>query len=281
MHVNLTMEERLKDMRVNRRMTLEELAKATGISSSALANYENRARDISHRSIIKLADFYGVSSDYLLGITQTKEPIKTEIDDLRLNEEMIDLLKEGKINNRLLCEMVLHPSFPKLLADIEIYVDRTASMQIDTLNATVDAVRREIISKYHPDESDINMKTMEAAHIDETEYFFHRIADDLQPIIVDIRDAHKKGEADDPINTRADEIQKELKEAAEIPGSDQERQARFFLMQLGINYDSLYPDEFVTLINILKKSKMLKSPLSKRGKKRNKKEEKMRERKSL
>lgn len=265
MYVNLTMEERLKDMRVNRRMTLEELSKATGISSSALANYENRARDISHRSIIKLADFYGVSSDYLLGITQTKEPVKTEMDDLHLNEEMIDLLKEGKINNRLLCELVLHPDFPKLLADIEIYVDRTASMQIDTLNATVDAVRREIINKYHPDESDINIKTMEAAHIDETEYFFHRIADDLQPIIADIRDAHKKGDADDPINTRADEIQKELKKAAEIPGSDQERQARFFLMQLGINYDSLYPDEFVTLINILKKSKMLKSPLSKRG----------------
>ena len=61
MHVNLTMEERLKDMRVNRRMTLEELAKATGISSSALANYENRARDISHRSIIKLAETRGIT----------------------------------------------------------------------------------------------------------------------------------------------------------------------------------------------------------------------------
>ena len=266
MFVNLTMEERLKDMRTNRRMTLEELSEATGISSSALANYEKRARDISHKSIIKLANFYGVSSDYLLGITHSKEPIKTEMDDLNLSEEMIDFLKEGKINNRLLCEIVLHPDFPKLLADIEVYVDRIASMQIDTLNATVDAVRREVINKYHPDESDIHMKTMEAAHIDETEYFFHRIADGLQPIITDIRNAHKNDDDTDPVNSRADEIQKELQEAAAIPGSDKERQARYFLMQLGINYDSLYPAEFVTFVNVLKKSKMLNSHLSKRGK---------------
>ncbi len=188
------------------------------------------------------------------------------MDDLNLSEEMIDVLKEGKINNRLLCEMVLHPDFPELMADIEIYVDRIASMQIDTLNATVDAVRQEVINRYHPAEFDITLKTMEAAHIDETEYFFYRIVDDLQPIIADIRDAHKNDDDTDPVNTRAEEIQKELQAAAEFPGSDKERQARYFLMQLGINYDSLYPNEFVTFVNVLKKSKMLNSHISKRGK---------------
>ncbi len=59
---------------------------------------------------------------------------------------------------------------------------------------------------------------------------------------------------------------KELDAAAEFSGSDQERQARIFCMQLGINYDRLTPEEFTSLIGILKKSKLLKSPLSKRGK---------------
>ena len=85
---------------------------------------------------------------------------------------------------------------------------------------------------------------MEAAHIDETEYFFHRIADDLQPIIADIRDAHKKGEADDPINTRADEIQKELKEAAERAYQESKcsvtmpaRAARYFVIKRIVFHD--------------------------------------------
>ncbi len=266
MEVTVTMQERFNDLRKERHLTLDELAKETGISSSALGSYETDHKDISHKAITKLAKYYGVTSDFILGISENKHPVNVDIDELHLNDEMIAFLKDEKYNNRLLSELILHPDFPKLLADIEIYVDRIASMQIDTLNSTVDAVRQEVINKYHPDESDIYMKTMEAAHIDETEYFYHRISEDLQPILADIRKAHTKKETTDPINTRAEDIKRELKEVSEFKGSDQERQARFFLMQLGINYDNLYPEEFVTLVNVLKKSKMLKSPLSKRGK---------------
>lgn len=49
-------------------------------------------------------------------------------------------------------------------------------------------------------------------------------------------------------------------------GSAEERQARVFLKQLGINYDKLTKEEFVTLINILKKSSLLKGQPNKRGK---------------
>lgn len=266
MEAEVTIQERFNDLRKERHLTLEELSKETGISSSALSSYETDHKDISHKAITKLAKYYGVTSDFILGITENRNPVNTDIHELHLNDEMIAFLKDEKYNNRLLSELILHPDFPKLLADIEIYVDRIASMQIDTLNSTVDAVRQEVINKYHPNESDIYMKTIEAAHIDETEYFYHRISEDLKPIISDIRNAHKKKDVADPVNTRVEDIKRELKEVSEMKGSDQERLARLFLMQLGINYDSLYPEEFVTLINVLKKSKMLKSPLSKRGK---------------
>ncbi len=46
-----------------------------------------------------------------------------------MNDEMVALLKSGRINNRLLCD--LPPiRFIKFLADIEIYVDGIATMQI-------------------------------------------------------------------------------------------------------------------------------------------------------
>lgn len=43
---------------------------------------------------------------------------------------MIDLLKSGKMNNRLLCELVTHPNFLRLMSDIEICVDRIADLHI-------------------------------------------------------------------------------------------------------------------------------------------------------
>ena len=52
-----------------------------------------------------------------------------------MNDEMVALLKSGRINNRLLCELATHKDFIKFLADIEIYVDGIATMQIQNLNA--------------------------------------------------------------------------------------------------------------------------------------------------
>ena len=73
----LTIQERLKDLRVERGLTLEQLAEQTHLSKSALGSYEAEDfKDISHYAIIKLAKFYGVTADYLLDcpkqeITQT------------------------------------------------------------------------------------------------------------------------------------------------------------------------------------------------------------------
>ena len=73
MNTKLTIQEKLKDLRVERHLTLELLAEETGISKSALGKYESDDfKDISPFSIVTLAKYYGVSTDYLLGLTETK-----------------------------------------------------------------------------------------------------------------------------------------------------------------------------------------------------------------
>lgn len=147
----LTIQERLKDLRVERGLTLEQLAEQTHLSKSALGSYEAEDfKDISHYALIKLAKYYGVTADYLLGLTETKSYPNADLADLRLSDEMIDLLKSGHINTALLCELALHPDFVKLLADIQIYVEGIAATQIQNLNAWVDVARAEIMEKYQP-----------------------------------------------------------------------------------------------------------------------------------
>ncbi len=119
MYAKLTIPERLKDLRVvDKHLTLEQLAEQTGLSKSALGKYEtDDYKDISPFAIATLADFYGVSTDYLMGLTENKNHPNTELQSLHLSDDMVELLSSGKINNRLLCELATHPNFRRLMIE--------------------------------------------------------------------------------------------------------------------------------------------------------------------
>lgn len=94
MYLKLTIQERLKDLRSEQKLTLEQLAEKTGISKSALGKYETEEyKDMSPFNLVTLANFYGVSTDYLLGLTEQKNHPNADINNLRLSDDMIDLLE--------------------------------------------------------------------------------------------------------------------------------------------------------------------------------------------
>ena len=147
----LTIQGRLKDMRVECGLTLEQLAEQTHLSKSALGSYEaDDFKDISHYALIKLAKFYGVTADYLLGLTETKNHPNADLADLRLSDDMIELLKSGRLDNSLLCELATHSDFPRLMAELEIYVNGVATKQIQGANAIVDAMSATIMKQHNP-----------------------------------------------------------------------------------------------------------------------------------
>ena len=269
MQPKLTIQERLKDLRVERGLTLEQLSAETGISKSALGKYEaDDFKDISPFSMVELAKFYSVSTDYLLGLTEQKNHPNTELDALHLGDDAIEVLRTGKFNHRLLSELICHKDFQRFMLDAEIYVDRIADMRINDMNAVLEAVRQMALMKNGGDANDLYLRTLEVAQIREDEYFGSLIVDDLKVILRDIREQHR------PDTMTADEsalvatVQGQLQDAMNFEGSSEEKKARSFLVTLGIDYDKLSKEQFVTLIEILKLSKHMKSPMSQRGKAR-------------
>ena len=152
MHTKLSIPERLKDLRVvDKHLTLEQLAEQTGLSKSALSKYESDDyKDISPFAIATLAEFYGVSTDYLMGLSENKNHPNTELQALHLSDDMVTLLSSGKINNRLLCEIATHENFQRLMTDIEIFVDRIADMRIAQMNLVLEATRQEVMAHALP-----------------------------------------------------------------------------------------------------------------------------------
>ena len=55
-------------------------------------------------------------------------------------------------------------------------------------------------------------------------------------------------------------------ETVHFEGSSEEKKIRAYLAPLGIDYDTLTQEEFVSPIGLLKKSKHMKTPISQRGK---------------
>ena len=117
-----------------------------------------------------MAKFYEVTVDYLLGRSQTKNHPNADLADLRLSDDMIELLKSGRVDNSLLCELATHPDFPRLMADLEIYVNGVAGKQVQSANAIVDAVSATIMKQHNPGLTDPQLRQLIAAHIDDDSF---------------------------------------------------------------------------------------------------------------
>ena len=82
----------LKLLRKNKGLTLDELAKETGISNPMLSNYELGKVNPPVKILIQLSDYFGCSIDYLLG-HQTSNII--HLDSFTAKEKVaINLMKE-------------------------------------------------------------------------------------------------------------------------------------------------------------------------------------------
>ena len=61
---------RIRDLREDADLTQTEFSTYLNISQRAYSHYENGSRDIPTDILIKIADYYNVSIDYLLGMTK-------------------------------------------------------------------------------------------------------------------------------------------------------------------------------------------------------------------
>lgn len=71
--------ERLRALREDNDLTQEQLAETLHISRKTLSNYETGYRTPSIYLVVKIADYFNVSTDYLLGRTNIVKPYPKKI----------------------------------------------------------------------------------------------------------------------------------------------------------------------------------------------------------
>ncbi len=102
---------RLRALRKERGLTLQQLAKHFGMSHSTLSKYETGSRKPDMEMLKKLSDFFGVSVDYLIGESPVRDKEETVILNKSINmpelppevykelEDFIEYLRK-KYNNK-------------------------------------------------------------------------------------------------------------------------------------------------------------------------------------
>lgn len=89
-----TMSEILRELRTSKSATQSDVAKILGLTTNAYQSYERGTSEPSCKALNKLADFYGVTTDYLLG-RDTSEPetldkLEREFNMSALEKEILD-----------------------------------------------------------------------------------------------------------------------------------------------------------------------------------------------
>ena len=69
---------RIKELRKNQKITQEKMSKKIGVARSTLSMYEIEKSEPDNATLLKLADFFGVSVDYLLGRETSEEDKKIQ-----------------------------------------------------------------------------------------------------------------------------------------------------------------------------------------------------------
>ena len=100
--------KRLKELRTSEGLTQQELAKILNVSSMSISFYENEQRKPDIDFIISVSKYFGVSTDYLLGLINAKDKENIDISKVTgLNDFSLTILEQSlKETNNVAAEVI-------------------------------------------------------------------------------------------------------------------------------------------------------------------------------
>ncbi|WP_436645115.1 helix-turn-helix domain-containing protein [Latilactobacillus sakei] len=85
----------LKELRSEANWTQQEVADRLGISRANYSHVENNRNEPDNELLVKIADLYEVSTDYLLGKTNTRDKTGA-IKEAEINDDQVIMTFDGK-----------------------------------------------------------------------------------------------------------------------------------------------------------------------------------------
>lgn len=111
--------ERIRKLRKENNLTQKELAENIGVDRATVAGYETKGKEPSYSTLRNIANFFGVSIDYLIGNSNIKEPAEIVEKAISDNPDLLDFWNKIKDNQN---KKKLIQQINKVEADDEEYI---------------------------------------------------------------------------------------------------------------------------------------------------------------
>lgn len=122
-------------------MSIEEVAAKVGVNATTLSRMERgQTQKIGSDVLVALAREFGVSADYLLGLTDMPDRKNYDICKLGLSAQAIRNLYTRRVNVEAVSRMLEHSRFPALSAMIQQYLDGTFAAGVAAQNQLFDSM---------------------------------------------------------------------------------------------------------------------------------------------
>lgn len=89
------MGDKLKSLRIEKKLTQKQVADRIGLAISAVSSYESGSRYPSYDVLVRLAHIFHVSTDYLLGMTDKRNIDVTGLsdDEIEVVSQLVEILR--------------------------------------------------------------------------------------------------------------------------------------------------------------------------------------------
>jgi len=263
---NLVLKERIQGLRKDRGLTLIDVENGIGIPKSTLQRLEVDNPDLNapetrvgYQDIVALAKFYDVSADYLCGLTENLTHRNVEIDKLRLSDEAVAELVSGKLNTRLLSDLITHPEFAGLLAALEVYIDDTIAPKIEITNKVLDMAINRTKKKSKTIGQDEYLAALTEGSVDPDDYIRFRLTrrfDKIARSLYETTNNPQEESGELLLKMFGDQIDK-YEETKEKTGSSEEAKLAVLADQIGVDYKKIPDAEKQSLLSMFARSKFV------------------------
>ncbi|SCI33749.1 Plasmid maintenance system antidote protein [uncultured Flavonifractor sp.] len=138
-----TVRQRIQDQIKERKITQADLAAAMGMAESTLSRFLSGKTDkIGDEYIIKIADFLGVSTDFILGQTDFPERRSYDIEELGLSYKAAMALYTRDVDTDVVNRILENPKFPEITRMISRYFKDAIAESLAGQNAMWDTLQQ-------------------------------------------------------------------------------------------------------------------------------------------
>ena len=212
MEINITINERITDLRTMSGLSQKDLAEKIDVPTSTLCRIEQgKIANVSNDVLIKLANFFNVSTDYLLGLTNVKFKKNVELSELGLTNKALFALLSGSVNGVLLSRLIEHPYFVTLLDTADAYFKDAHKAGIQSRNDVINLATASLkdMMKEHPEnrmEISHGIRQINAEKIGGDEADLNKLRNIFMSILKDI----KADYGNEPPDISQNEFQEQL-----------------------------------------------------------------------